>query len=61
MVFASKALRAELAKKISFACVNNQMSPYVFTCEEASLTVITSKLAICRALHSSGSCMYLNT
>jgi hypothetical protein len=61
MVFASKALGAELAKKISFARVNNQVSPYVFTCKEASFTVITSKFAICRALHRSGSCVYLNT
>jgi hypothetical protein len=61
MVFASKALGAELAEKISFACVNNQVSPYIFTSKEASFTVVTSKLAICRALHRSGSCMYLNT
>lgn len=61
MVFTSKALRAELAKKISFARVNNQVSPYIFTCKEASFTVVTSKLAIRRALHCSGSCMYLNT
>jgi len=61
MVFPSKALGAELAKKISFARVNNQVSPYVFSSKKAPFTVVTSKLAICRALHCSGSCMYLNT
>lgn len=61
VIFASKALWTKLAKKVSLACVNHKVSPYIFTRKETPLTVITSEFAICWTLHCSGSCMNLNT